>query len=229
MSRNLELNDPWDAPRRFSMDYFSGGEVQAGTQLHPDHLGSFDEIESIEEDEERSQFYESAWDRGACKELSLRFQRSLCLFDPVSNSQSASEIYQDYYSKGDVNTTSLDQFNPHPFVLCENKDGDAASGVFTPDWSTHLEYAEDVGGSAHEGIRTLSALPSIRNQPIPQDVEIIAVDDSDDDEEEVIPPFDAIVEIITDPVTKEPEEEEFGIGEPSSSLPVPIFLISLRL
>jgi hypothetical protein len=49
------LSDPWEGPRKYAEDFYSGGElrVPAGVQLHPDHIGLFDEdIETVEEDED---------------------------------------------------------------------------------------------------------------------------------------------------------------------------------
>jgi len=68
--RNLELNDPWKAPRIYAEDFYSGGELRfpAGAHVHPDHLGPLDEdTDAIEEGEDLSRPDEVDHNGETCK------------------------------------------------------------------------------------------------------------------------------------------------------------------
>ena len=139
--------------------------------------------------------------------------------------RSTSDFYQAYYSEGNVNTSWGQQLDPRLFGSAEGVDNDIDSfltpGVLTPNQSElriHLNETEDAveTGFRNERTRSLSppispVLPLKRSEPIPQDAEIIAIDDSDDDGEDslvVVPPLDAILEMVTEPATGHPEEPE---------------------
>ena len=140
--------------------------------------------------------------------------------------RSTSDFYQGYYSEGNVITSWDQQLDPHLFARAEGVDNDIDSfltpGVLTPNQSelrTDLDETEDAveTGFRNETARSLSlpifppVFPLKRNEPIPQDAEIIAIDDSDDDGEDslvVVPPLDAILEMVTEPAIGYPEEPE---------------------
>lgn len=156
----------------------------------------------------------------------------------MSNLQPTSENCRDHYSKG-KDIASLDlQFDPHFPAPAEDVDGGIDS-FLTPEALTpsesriHLDETDEAEiGSTHESVQPLlhsvstPIFTSRRNEPIPQDAEIIAVDDSDDYEDEedglqVIPPPDAILEAATEPALVHLEEsdvvvEEFQTGESNS-------------
>ena len=156
------------------------------------------------------------------REISI-WLSDLIVFATASNLRSVSEFQQNYYEGNAI--ASWDELDPHFFAHTEDVDIGIDSflsfGTFAPKQSelrTHLsgtEYPIETGSKQSSQSMSLPALtsvaPSKRYEPIPQGAEVITLDDSDDDGEdsvEVIPPLNAILEMVTEPGTRHPEEPE---------------------